>query len=366
MRYYLIAGERSGDLHGSNLMKELSKADNEAAFRFFGGDYMKEAGGEIAVHYRDLAFMGFIEVLKNIFTIRKYIDFCKKDILAYAPDSLILIDYAGFNLRIAKWAKKRNIKVLYYISPKLWAWNQKRARKVKKYVDHMFVIMPFEVEFYKKFNYHHVSYVGNPVVDAINNYNLDAGFMVSNNIETGTTKTIAVLPGSRKQELAHVVPILEEVVEANPQFTFLIAAVDNLPAESYAGLKELKNVYLITGNTYDILANADAAIVTSGTATLETALWDLPQVVIYKGSFLSIFIARLLVKVEYISLVNLILNEECVIELIQENCTPDKISEEIRKLIEHPTDYSRLLDIIGPHHASLNAARGVIELSKDA
>lgn len=362
MKYYLIAGERSGDLHGSNLMKQLAIQDPDAEFRFFGGDYMRDAGGSLAVHYKDLAFMGFIEVIKNLGTIRKYLRKCKEDILQYNPEALILIDYAGFNLRIAKWAKERNIKVLYYISPKLWAWNSKRAKKIKQSVDHMFAIMPFEVDFYKEYDYTNVTYVGNPVVDAINDFEVDNTFAEVNEIKETTKKIVAVLPGSRKQELSHILPEIVETIKRNTEFIYLVAVVDNLNPELYDGLRALDNVKSISDNTYNILANADAAIVTSGTATLETALWNVPQVVVYKGSYLSMLIAKLVVNIKYISLVNLILDYPCVEELIQNDCVADKIDAGLKKVIAEPTDYSKLRSIIGDHHASKEAASGIISI----
>lgn len=361
MKYYLIAGERSGDLHGSNLMKQLVVHDPEADFRFFGGDYMSAVGGSLAVHYKQLAFMGFLEVLRNLGTVRKYLRLCKEDVLAYEPDTLILIDYAGFNLRIARWAKQNNLKVLYYISPKLWAWNSKRAKKIKRYVDHMFAIMPFEVAFYKKYDYNEVSYVGNPVVDAVADFNVDEDFAKSNGLDATGKKIVAVLPGSRKQELLHILPDIVETIKRNPDHFYLVATVDNLNQELYSPLRELENVRLTQDNTYNILANAEAAIVTSGTATLETALWQVPQVVVYKGSALSIFIGRLLVNVKYISLVNLILDEPCVEELIQQDCSPERIGKALNKILNEPTDYSRLLDVLGKQSASKTTALGIID-----
>lgn len=361
MKYYLIAGERSGDLHGSNLIKQLSIQDSEAEFRYFGGDYMQEAGGDLTVHYKQLAFMGFLEVVKNLGTIKKYLDFCKNDITNFSPDVIILIDYAGFNLRIAKWAKKRGFKVVYYISPKLWAWNSKRAYKIKRYVDHMFAIMPFEPKFYKEFDYPNVSYVGNPVVDAITNFSVEPNFKASLDL-ANDAKIIAVLPGSRKQELQYILPVIAEVIKMNPQYNFLVAAVSNLDKHLYNDLEDLENVNLFTGNTYNILAMADAALVTSGTATLETGLWKVPQVVLYKGNPLSMLIAKMLVNIKYISLVNLILDEPCVTELIQNDCSPENIDKELKKIIENPTDYSRLEEVIGTHNASKNTATGIIAM----
>ena len=340
-------------------MKQLAIKDNSAEFRYFGGDYMQEAGGRLTVHYKQLAFMGFLEVVKNLGTIKKYIGQCKSDIEEFAPDVIILIDYAGFNLRIAKWASKQGYKVVYYISPKLWAWNSKRAYKIKCYVNHLFAIMPFEPKFYKQFDYPNVSYVGNPVVDAIASFSPDPEFRQSLDVNN-TDKLIAVLPGSRKQELQYILPVITELIKKNQEFTYLVAAVGNLDEHLYDELRSLANVKLITGHTYNILAIADAALVTSGTATLETGLWKVPQVVLYKGNPISMFIAKMLVKVKYISLVNLILDEPCVVELIQEDCTAAKIEIELNNVIKSPTDYSALHQIIGNHHASEIAASGII------
>ena len=345
-------------------MKELAARDETAEFRFIGGDYMSEVGGVMTVHYKDLAFMGFLEVLRNLGTIRKYLNLCKKDIEDFSPDAIILIDYAGFNLRIAKWAKKKNFRVFYYISPKLWAWNSKRAYKIKKYVDYMFAIMPFEPDFYKQYDYYEVSYVGNPVVDAVNSFTPDEDFIAEHRLKSNHRKIIAVLPGSRKQELSFILPDITKVVKRNQQHHYLVAAVSNLDASLYDELRELDNVELVTGNTYDILSIADAAIATSGTATLETALWDVPQVVLYKGSAISIWIAKKLVRIKYISLVNLILDEPCVAELIQEDCNPEKIEQELNLVLDKPTDYSRLHNVIGQQKASENTAIGIISALK--
>lgn len=365
LKYYLIAGERSGDLHGSNLMKQLALQDNQAEFRFIGGDYMQAVGQNRTLHYRQLAFMGFLEVVKNLGTIRQYLSLCKKDITDFAPDAIILIDYAGFNLRIAQWAKKNNFKVFYYISPKLWAWNSKRAYKIKRYVDHMFAIMPFEPAFYKRFGFDQVTYVGNPVLDAIRAFAPDPEFVSKYDIRTRPEgRLIAVLPGSREQELAHILPTITEVIKSNEQHTYLVAAVDNLEVNLYDKLRALPQVKLITDNTYNILAIADAALVTSGTATLETALWDVPQVVLYKGNPLTMQIARRLISVKYISLVNLILDEPCVTELIQAECTVNNVAQELKKILEKPTDYSRLRAKIGPHKASENTARAIYDMLK--
>lgn len=362
MKYYLIAGERSGDLHASNLMRKLMEHDKKAEFRYFGGDYMKAVGDELIVHYREMAFMGFLEVLRNLTTIKKYIKTCKEDIQSYQPDAIILVDYAGFNLRIAKFAKAAGFKVFYYISPKIWAWNQKRALKIKKSVDYVFAILPFEVDFYQKFDYSNVEYVGNPVVESVAKHKVDQQFLTNYGIQSGDKAKVAVLPGSRKQELKYILPTLISVIKENTTSQFLVAGVKSLPEESYAELTRLENVQLIFDDTYNLLAHSDAAIVTSGTATLETALWGVPQVVVYKGSGLSIAIAKMVVKVKYISLVNLILDQPCVTELIQEDCTPETVTKELKRILANPNDYTELRQTIGNSVASEKTAVSIIRL----
>ena len=356
MKYYLIAGERSGDLHAANLMKALLKEDPQARFRYFGGDYMQAVGGTLVVHYREMAFMGFWEVVKNLSSVKKRLTQCKEDISAYKPDAVILVDYAGFNLKIAKYAKKEGFKVFYYISPKVWAWNQKRALKIKDRVDHMLAILPFEVDFYKKFDWHAVTYVGNPVVEAVQQHQINRNFLAEYGL-ADKQDIIAVLPGSRKQELQHILPTLKEVITGNSQYHFCIAAVTNLPAEVYETLAELPNATLIFDATYDLLAHAKAAIVTSGTATLETALWNVPQVVVYKAGKASYTIAKNLVKVKFISLVNLIIGKEVVKELIQQDCTPANIGKHLEKVLAQGCDYSALEAKLGDKSASVEAAQ---------
>lgn len=358
MKYYIIAGERSGDLHSSNLMKALKEQDNEANFRFWGGDYMQAVGGEMVVHYKQLAFMGFIEVVLNLFTISKFIKQCKKDITQWQPDVLILVDYGGFNLKIADYAKKVGFKVVYYISPKVWAWNQKRAYKIKARVDKMLCILPFEVEFYKKFNWK-VEYVGNPVVEAVQNHNLNQHFLTDNNLEQDK-EIVAVLPGSRKQELAKILPTIATVIEKFPNRQFVVAGVNNLPIEMYKPISKYSNVTLIFEQTYDLLSYAKAAIVCSGTATLETALFNTPQVVIYKTSPISYAIGSRVVKVKYMSLVNLIVNEEIVPELLQHECTTERITTEMKNLLNNGIDYKSLTTILGDKVASKEAAKHIV------
>lgn len=360
MKYYIIAGERSGDLHASNLMKALMKNDSDAEFRYFGGDYMQAVSDTLVVHYGKLAFMGFWEVIKNLRTIKKYIKLCKQDINSFKPDTIILVDYAGFNLQIAKYAKEKGYNVLYYISPKVWAWNQKRALKIKSRVDKMFAILPFEVDFYKKFDWDDVRYVGNPVVESVNNHNINKNFVAETGLDS-SRQIIAVLPGSRKQELQYILPVTTEVIKNNPLYQFCVAAVKSLPTEVYKSVALLENAKLIFDDTYNILAHADAAIVTSGTATLETALWKVPQVVVYKANWVSYNIAKALVKVDFISLVNLIIGSEAVKELIQSDCTSEKISIELERLVKNGTDYSSLEDKIGSKIASVETAKLITE-----
>ncbi|UII27065.1 lipid-A-disaccharide synthase [Fulvivirga maritima] len=364
MKYYIIAGERSGDLHAGNLIKSVKQRDSEAQFQGFGGDYMEEAGAKISVHYRDLAFMGFLEVLLNIRTINGYLKQCKAEISNYNPDAIILVDYAGFNLKIAAFAKKEGIPVFYYISPKVWAWNQGRAKKIKKRVDHMLTIMPFEKDFYKKFDWE-VEYVGNPVLDAVKGYELDSSIM------NRLTDYVAVLPGSRKQELLGVLPTLNELVKLFPDRHFAIAAVNNLPDMLYAEINSNDNVTLVEGHTYELLAGARAAIVTSGTATLETAMWEIPQMVIYKTSTISYAIAKNLIMVPYISLVNLIANKLVVKELIQKDLNIKNLQGELTLLLENAdyrnemiNNYKAIKKELDIGRASDNAADIIVRESK--
>jgi lipid-A-disaccharide synthase len=357
MKYYLIAGERSGDLHASNLMKALKMQDNNAEFRFFGGDYMQAVGGEMVVHYKQLAFMGFIEVVLNLLTISKFIKQCKKDIAYWKPNVLILVDYGGFNLKIADFAKKEGFKVVYYISPKVWAWNQKRAYKIKARVNKMLCILPFEVDFYEKFDWE-VEYVGNPVVEAVKNHPINKQFLEDNKL---SDNIIAVLPGSRKQELVKILPTITSVIKMFPDRQFVVAGVNNLPNELYNPIAKLANVTLVFEQTYDLLSYAKAAIVCSGTATLETALFNTPQVVIYKTSPISYAIGSRVVKVKYMSLVNLIVNEEIVPELLQHECTTEKVTSSLQHLLINGIDYKSLTDIIGNKVASEEAAKSIVK-----
>ena len=360
MKYYIVAGEASGDLHGSNLMRELKKLDTKAEFRFFGGDLMQAQGGTLVKHYKHMAFMGFLEVLLNFRIILKNISFCRKDLLTYQPDVLILIDFPGFNLKIAEFAKKKGIKVFYYISPKVWAWNQKRVLKIKKVVDKMFCILPFEVEFYKEWGMD-IDYVGNPLLDAVTAFHPHPDFKKDNNLENH--KIIALLPGSRKQELDFLLPAMIAVTADFPDYKFVIAGAPSFTIENYEEYLQGKSIPVIFNQTYDLLNVAEAAIVTSGTATLETALFKVPQIVLYKGGKISIGIARLLVKIKFISLVNLIVNRQIVKELIQEDCNPIKIKEELTEILstkgreEMLDNYKELHQRMGEAGASEKTAK---------
>ncbi|GGH21165.1 lipid-A-disaccharide synthase [Mucilaginibacter phyllosphaerae] len=335
MKYYLVAGEASGDLHGANLMKALKELDRQADFRFFGGDLMQAEGGTLVKHYADMAFMGFVEVALNLSTILKNLKKCKQDIVAYQPDVLVLIDFPGFNLKIAEFAKAQGLLVCYYISPKVWAWNQKRVLKIKKVVDHLFCILPFEVDFYKTWGMD-IDYVGNPLLDAVDAFKPQANFFTDNNL-TGKN-IVALLPGSRKQEISRLLPQMLGAMHQFPHHQFVIAGAPSFNKEYYTQYLGGAQVPVIFNATYDILANAEAAVVASGTATLETALFNVPQVVVYKGNAVTIGIARMLIKIKFISLVNLIMDKAVVKELIQADCTAIKITEELNNLL-HNTHY---------------------------
>lgn len=369
MKYYIIAGEASGDLHASNLMRELKNLDYSAIFRCWGGDLMESQGGLIVKHYRDLAFMGFLEVILNLRTIAKNLSFCKKDILEFKPDVLILVDYPGFNLRIAEFAHQQGIRVFYYISPQVWAWKKSRVKTIKKVVDKMFVILPFEKEFYKKYNYD-VDFVGHPLIDALNQ-ELDIlpshqQFLQSNKLDN--KPIIALLPGSRKQEIATILKIMIKVI---PQFTgyqFVIAGAPSIPVDFYKSAVADSGIKIIFGQTHNLLRNSEAALVTSGTATLETALLKVPQVVCYKGNPVSFEIARRIVDVKYISLVNLIADQKIVQELVQYDLTPEKLSFELNKILKNKESRSEILEgydklekILGGTGASAKTARLMVD-----
>lgn len=323
MKIYIIAGEASGDLHGSNLVKSiLTKAPN-TTIHCWGGEKMQAAGAKLIKHYKDLAFMGFVEVLLHIRTIFRNIAFCKKDILAFKPDVLVLIDYPGFNMRIAEWAKSEGIRVVYYISPQIWAWKQGRIHKIKSSVDDMCVVLPFEEDFYKKFDYP-VHFVGHPLLDEINTSRTRLG---------DRSKTIALLPGSRKQEIKAMLPLMLKAASHFPDYRCIIAGAPGQSPSFYEPFLNDKKTELVFGKTYDLLQNSSLGLITSGTATLEAGIFKLPQIVCYKGSKISVWIARQVVKIKYISLVNLILDKPAVLELIQEDFTEDNLKKEMSALL---------------------------------
>lgn len=362
MKYYVIAGEASGDLHGSNLMKAIRENDAQAEFRCWGGDLMQEQGGELVKHYRSLAFMGFIEVIANLRTIIKNIKFCKDDILQWKPDALIFIDYPGFNLRIAEFARQEGIKTIYYISPQIWAWKESRIHKIKRDIDKMLVILPFEKEFYHKWGME-VDFVGHPLLDEIGTRKwIDEGWKKKHHIPENK-KLIALLPGSRKQEIDTMLPIMIEATKGMDEYHFLLAIAPSQAIEAYTShLDSRSNITHIQGETYAILSASSGALVTSGTATLETAIFGVPEVVCYKANKVSYWIARQLIKVKYISLVNLVMDREIVKELIQDDLNPKQLKSELLKILESDErekmleSFVELKQKLGGEGASYNAA----------
>lgn len=361
MRYYIIAGEASGDLHGSNLIKALQKQDPRADIRCWGGDRMEEAGGKLVKHIRELAFMGFVEVLLHLPTILKNIRFCKQDILSYKPDALILVDYPGFNMRIAAWAKHQGIPVVYYISPQIWAWKESRIHKIKRDVDKMLVILPFEKSFYAKWNYE-VSYVGHPLTEVINHELQEVPV-----VPLSRKPVIAILPGSRRQEVETKLPEMLKMVSYFPDYQFAIACAPALPESVYKQFLDRENILLVKNQTYNLLKQAKAAMVTSGTATLETALFGVPQVVCYKGNPISYRLAKKFIKIKYISLVNLIMDKPVVTELIQKDLNEKNLKRELDRLLNDPEyieglkkEYASLWHKLGNTRASETAAREII------
>ena len=369
MKYYIIAGERSGDLHASNLMLALKQEDPEATFRSWGGEYMEAAGGVLVRHYKDLSFMGFLEVAQNLGTIRKALQQCKTDILAHRPDVIILVDYAGFNMRIAKFAKEHSLKTFYYISPKIWAWNTGRVHNIKKVVDRMFVTLPFEKEFYAKYDYP-VDYVGNPVNDAVAAFTPNANFRVENGLSD--KPIIAVLPGSRAQEVEHMLHLMVSIIPPYLRdYLFVIAATPNLPKKYYESFKRHECIHIVYDQTYDLLSNARAALVTSGTATLETAMFNVPQVVCYKTSGVSYLISKAVIKIKWISLVNLIAGKKVVTELIQQDFNPANLMVELDKVLKDEANRTRILadykviqDSLGTPGAGAEAAKLMVKYLK--
>jgi len=370
MRYYIIAGEASGDLHASNLMLALKSLDPNSEFRIWGGDLMKSAGGEIVKHYSDLAYMGFVEVFRNFSTIMDNIAFCKQDILEYKPDTLILVDYPGFNLRIAEFAHEKGLRVIYYISPQVWAWKKSRVKKIRRVVDKMLVILPFEKEFYKKYNVD-VEFVGHPLLDSLakEKHTSKEDFYQKCNLDQ--KPIIALLPGSRKQEVTRMLKIMLEIVPEFNQYQFVVAGVGTITHQYYQSVIDNAPVKILMNKTHDIVHHARAALVTSGTATLETALIGTPEVVCYRGSRISFAIARRLVHVKYISLVNLIMDKPVVKELIQNDLKKKNLVAELNKLLnDQPTikkiesDYKLLKEKLGKAGASEKAARIIFDTIK--
>ncbi|NSW93735.1 MAG: lipid-A-disaccharide synthase [Bacteroidales bacterium] len=369
MRYFIIAGEKSGDLHGSNLIRELHRTDPDAAVFCWGGDLMQKAGAKLLKHYGKTSFMGFMAVLKNLPAITRNFSECKKQLLETRPDVVILIDYPGFNLRIARFAKKAGFKVFYYISPKLWAWREGRVKKIKKYIDRMYIIFPFEVEFYRKHGIE-AHYFGNPLVDEIEKQTS----MISESIgkksiqDTDSRPVIALLAGSRRHEVELVLPRMLEVVNQFPEYQFVIAGVSTLPEDLYKNITGEIPVKLVIDRTYEVLANSTAALVTSGTATLETALMNVPQVVCYKGDFISMLIAWLVIRVDYISLVNLIMGKEVVKELVQYSLNKKNLAKELLSILPGSpgrekmlSDYAMLREKLGKPGASYKVAEDIVK-----
>ncbi len=373
MKYYIISGEASGDLHGSNLVKEILKKDANAEIRAWGGDLMSEAGADVVKHYRDLAFMGFAEVIANIGTILKNFKLCKSDILSFAPDVLILIDYPGFNLRMAEFAHKEGIKVFYYISPQIWAWKQNRVKKIKAYVDEMYVILPFEKDFYAKFDVD-VHFVGHPLIDAVDQFKQTLPDREQFFQEHGMSDRplVLLMPGSRKQEISKKLPLMLEVARKHPEYHFVVAGAPGQDAEYYREFLGDSKVQLISGKTYQLLSYARAALVASGTATLETAIFRVPQVVCYRGGFISYIIAKNLVKIKYISLVNLIMDREVVKELIQTEFNLKNLEKEFSKIAKDGEprtkllgEYEELYDKLGGKGASALTAELMLKSLND-
>lgn len=362
MKYYLVAGEASGDLHASNLIKEIKKQDPAAEFRCWGGDLMQAQGGTLVKHYRDLAFMGFVEVLMNVRTIFKNLDLCKKDILDYKPDAVILVDYPGFNLRMAKFVKEAGLKVIYYISPTIWAWNEKRVYKIKKYVDKMLVIIPFEQAFYKKFDYD-ANFVGHPLLDAIIGKTYEKVVATDKPI-------IAILPGSRKQEITKMLKVMLEMRKYFSAYEFVVAGAPSQAPEFYKKLIKDDSVKIVFNKTYELFSQSHAAIVKSGTSTLEAALFDVPHVMCYTVNQLSYEIAIRLVKIKWATLANLILNREVVKELIQRGFNVKNLKHETEKILNDEyrakmrKDFAELKGMLGGPGASKRAAETVINFLK--
>lgn len=371
MKYYLIAGEASGDLHGANLMRALAEIDPQAQFRFWGGDRMEAVGGKLIKHYRDLAFMGFWEVVTNLRTILRNIDLCKGDITAYQPDALIFIDYPGFNMRIAKWAKQQGIPTHYYISPQIWAWKENRIKAIRRDVDAMYVILPFEKDFYEGKHQYPVHFVGHPLLDAIATRREVSMEVFKRENGLDERPIIALLPGSRKQEIAKMLSVMLSVVGSYHPYQFVIAGAPSLGYDFYRQFIREENVHFVSGKTYDLLSHAHAALVTSGTATLETALFRVPEVVCYRGNWISYQIAKRVISLKYISLVNLIMDAPVVTELIQGDLNTRNLKVELDKLLDPAyrdklqRDYQALRERLGNEGASRRTAQAIYDSLQD-
>ncbi len=370
MKYYIIAGEASGDMHAASLMHALKLRDPQATFRCWGGDLMQQAGGELVRHYRDLAYMGFVEVALHLRTILGNLRFCKQDILDYRPDALILVDYPGFNLRIAEFARKEGLRVIYYISPQVWAWKKSRVYGIRKNVDKMMVILPFEEDFYRQYDYP-VDFVGHPLLDVVSRpsaFNGFGDFVDARNLSG--RPVIALLPGSRKQEIRRMLPVMASLATDYPEYEFVIAGAPSLEASFYAQFPGVSRLRILFGMTHELLRHAHAALVTSGTATLETALFAVPQVVCYKGSAISFAIARRIVDVKFISLPNLVMDRQVVRELIQHEFHAENLKSALNEILEEKqrlrmaNEYRELRERLGGPGASGRAADQVMELLK--
>ena len=367
MKYYIIAGEASGDLHASNLVAEIKKKDKKAEFRGFGGDLMKAQGVDLVKHYRLMAYMGFVEVAVNLRKVLGNIAQCKQDTVDYQPDVVILVDYPGFNLRMAKFAHEKGFKVIYYISPQVWAWKRRRVNKIKASVDKMLVILPFEEEFYKRYGVD-VTYVGNPLLDELAKFgSANRSIFLRRNSLGEKREIIALLPGSRKQEVKRMLPIMLKMVPRFPDYQFVVAGVSSLDKDLYKQIMGKTDAFYVENQTYELLQNSSAALVTSGTATLEAALFTVPEVVCYKATDFSYRLAKWMIKVKYISLVNLVMDREAVKELIQNDLTEEKLAAELDQLLHNGKrqrqlleDYEELKDPLGNAGASEKAAEVII------
>ena len=366
MKYYIISGEASGDLQCSQLIHALKKLDSEGDFRAWGGDLMQKEGAVLVKHYRELAFMGFWEVVSHLPTILRNISFCKKDILRYMPDVIIYVDYPGFNLRIAKWAKNKGFKNHYYISPQVWAWKENRIKQMKATLDSLYVILPFEKNYFEQKHNFPVHYVGHPLMDQLSKYSRDPKFCEKNNL-TSKKPIIALLPGSRLQEIRKMLPIFNKIASKFKKFQFVVAGAPGIDPKQYSQFMKSNSLNFVHNKTYQLLLNSCAALVTSGTATLETALLNIPQLVCYKCSPITYWIGKKVVKLKYISLVNLILEKEAVIELIQNDCTYEKLVVELEILLQKNSlkkmnqNYITLKEKIGGSGASEKTAKLIFD-----